>query len=214
MKPAVLIRRLLGMSVVTKSRIGFLVAVVLLVTIGGNAAITQIDVLQENSAVICIGIALAGFISWGTGRWAEARLARSGQGAKSAADALATEHPLGFLNSRKYWGLILLVCAGMLTCVVNRHHGIPDLTVRANEYVTNYITITNVVTITNHVGPPTFPAMELAGVVLNGNKSSALINGRILHVGEMLGNVQLVSVDEEHATVELGGYTRTLVLRR
>ena len=54
--------------------------------------------------------------------------------------------------------------------------------------------------------------MALQGLVLNGAMSSAVINGRLLRIGEGFSNVVLVAVDAEHATVELEGQTKTLAL--
>ena len=59
-----------------------------------------------------------------------------------------------------------------------------------------------------------FPALELAGVVVNGDRSSAVINGRVLRIGEMIGAVTLVSVDSTRAVVALEGETNVLVLRK
>jgi hypothetical protein len=86
------------------------------------------------------------------------------------------------------------------------------LTVRARPWPVAVVTITNVVTVTNEASKACFPHMALQGIVLNGAMSSAMINGRVLCIGEGFSNVVLVAVDAEHATVELEGQTKTLAL--
>ena len=207
-------RKALGASVVTKSRIGFLLATVGLVTIGGKIAITEIESLQPDSAVICIGLGVIGFLSWGTGRWREVRKARAAQMDAAAAGQAVIDDPLSFLRSSKYWGLIIIISAAMLTGVVNYRRPTVEAVVHTRVTITNFIYITNVVTITNQKPVVRFPPLELAGVVVNGDKSSAVINGRVLRVGEMIGNVTLVAVDSNHAMVALDGETNVIVLRK
>jgi hypothetical protein len=216
MKSVNLIRKLFGISVVTRSRLGFLIAVVVLVTIGEKAAIAKFEALQPLSPFICIGVAVAGFLSWGAGRWAEARRAGLNEDQDVPLEEVAAEHPLAFLHSGKYWGMILILSAAMLTCVLACPHPQPALSVRARPQLTltNSITITNVVTITNAPPVVSFPPLKLAGVVINGAKSSALINGRVLQVGEGIGKVLLVAVEADHATVALEGQTKVLTLRK
>jgi hypothetical protein len=210
----VLIRKLLGVSVVTKSRVGFLVALVALITIGGKIAFAEFDLLQRYSAYICLGLGLAGFLCWGIGCWAEARRAHVVRDQAAPAMDAATQDPLAFLGSSRYWGIILILSAAMLTVVLNYRHSQLEFSVYTRLTITNIVTITNVVTVTNLKPVVTFPPMQLAGVVLNGAQSSAVINGQVLRVGEMLGSVQLVAVDSGHAMMALEGETNVLALRR
>jgi hypothetical protein len=217
-------------SVVTRSRLGFLIATVVLVTIVGKAALTEIQALAHHGAVICIGVGVAGFFSWSVGRWAEARRGRlsESQDAPSEQSALldqgaileqtAIEHPLAFLWSCKYWGIILILSGAMLTFIVTYPHPEPVRIVHARPLVTKTntitITVTNVVTITNERPVVTFPPLKLAGLVVNGTKSTALINGRVLQVGEKIGDIELVAVDAEHATVALENQTEVLAMQK
>jgi hypothetical protein len=57
-----------------------------------------------------------------------------------------------------------------------------------------------------------FPPLKLQGIVFNGAKSSAVINGQVLAPGEQIGNVALVAVAPGYVTVELEGQTKWLVL--
>ena len=56
--------------------------------------------------------------------------------------------------------------------------------------------------------PPEFPPLNVSGVIINGKKSSALINGRTVAIEERIDDVQLVEVREDGITVELHGYRR------
>jgi hypothetical protein len=58
-----------------------------------------------------------------------------------------------------------------------------------------------------------FPPLKLQGLAVNGARSSALINGEFLYLGEGIGNVRLVAVEPEQVKVELGGQTNVLRLR-
>ena len=62
--------------------------------------------------------------------------------------------------------------------------------------------------------PPVFPSLKLQGLVLNGLRSHAMINGTILFVGDRIGSVLLAGVEADLVTVEMGGQTRVLRLVR
>jgi hypothetical protein len=219
MNAAGLSKKLLGVPVVTKSRTGFLIAQVTIGTIVGEAAITGIDFLSRNDTLACTGLGLLGFVSWFAGRVCEARRAESTP-VQDAPDgeAVAEEHPLAFLKSPKSWGVILVVLAGILSCLAVWRRHEPAPVVRARPLPAAIITVTNVVTnfvtITNVAPRLVFPSLELQGVVVNGAKSSALINGRVLYLGEGISNAVLVAVDAGRALVAMEGQTNALVLRR
>lgn len=97
-----------------------------------------------------------------------------------------------------------MLSSAILSLVAASHHA-PVLTVRARPRPVVVATITNVVIVTNEAPKACFPRMALQGLVLNGAMSSALINGRVLCIGEGFSNVVLVAVDAEHATVEMEG---------
>lgn len=57
---------------------------------------------------------------------------------------------------------------------------------------------------------PEFPPMEVAGVILGGNRSSALINGKTVMLGEFFNDVKLVEVREDLIVVELRGFKKEI----
>ena len=214
MNATVRIRKLLGLPVVTKSRTGFLVALVAVITIAGDAALTGIDSLSRNDAFVRMGVGLLGFLGWLAGRVREAGPTESTPVQDAPAGEAVAQHPLAFFGSLKGWGIILVLSAGTLSCLATWHRHKPALVARARPLPVTTITVTNVVTITNQPPRLVFPSLELRGVVVNGAKSSALINGRMLCLGEAFSNAVLVAVDSEHAFMAMEGQTNVLALRK
>lgn len=112
----------------TKSRIGFLVALVTFFTIVGEIAVTNIDFLSRNDTLVCTGVGLLGFLGWLSGRVLEARRVESPPVADVPAEEAAAEHPLALFGSLKGWGVILVLLAGTPSCLVAwvRHSATPS----------------------------------------------------------------------------------------
>jgi hypothetical protein len=55
-----------------------------------------------------------------------------------------------------------------------------------------------------------FPELELSGVILNGARSSAIINQKYVEVGETIEGVRLVEIGENGIVVELDGRTKRI----
>jgi hypothetical protein len=212
MKVIALIKQLLGLSASTKSQSGFLVALVVLITIGGKEAIAHIGLLKHNEAIACIALGVAGFLGWVMGQLAETKRVRRSQAQDAPAGQPAAEDPLFFFKSLKCWGVILILSAAILSYLAATRR-VPVLIVRARPRTEVVITITNVVTLTNETPKVSFPPLELQGIIVNGAKSSAVINGQVLNIGERLDNVVLVAVKPEYVTVGMDGVTKWLVLR-
>jgi hypothetical protein len=208
MRTPVLIKKLLGATVVTKSRLGLLVALVAFFTIAGEAALTGIDFLNRNDAFVCTGMGLLGFLGWLTGRVREARRVISPPVQDVPVEEADAEHPLALFGSLKGWGVILVLLAATLSCLVAWHRHQPALVACARPLPVKTIRVTN------EAPKLVFPSLELRGVVVNGAKSSALINGCVLHLGEGVGNVVLVAVDSEHAFMAMEGQTNSYALRK
>jgi hypothetical protein len=217
MNATVLIQKLLGAHVMTKSRVGFLVALVAFFTIVGEAALTSIDLLSRNDTFVCAGVGLLGFLGWLTGRVREARRVDLLPVQDTPAEEAAAEHPLALFGSLKGWGVILVLLAGTLSFLVAWRRHKPVLIVHARPLPVATITMTNlvtrVITITNEAPRLVFPSLELEGVVVNGAISSAPIR-RVLRLGEALSNAVLVAVDSEHAFMAMEGQTNARALRK
>jgi hypothetical protein len=167
--------------------------------------------LGTRQPVLCTRLAS---LSWITGRLREDKRVQPGLRQDVPADQAAAEHPLAFFKSGKYWGMILVFSAAILSVVAATPRAPPMLAVRARAQPAVVAAVTNVVTVTNETPTVSFPPMTLRGIVLNGSKSAAVINGQVLYIGEGFSNVVLVAVDADHATVELKGQTKTLTLGR
>lgn len=102
-----------------------------------------------------------------------------------------------------FWGGILLL-ASLSTFLLNRNH----LPVKAAP-------LPQVVSIAAPVvlAPVVFPELELKGAVCNGAKSTAVINGQVLQVGESIEGVKVIAIDQSTVTIELAGVTKELRLR-
>lgn len=222
MKTSALIKQLLGVPVVTRSRTGFVIALVAVITIVGEAALTGIDLLRHNDALVCMGVGLLGFLGWLAGRMLEGKRSEPTPIRDELTGEVVAEHPLAFMGSLKSWGVIFVLIAGVLSCLTawRRHEPVRVVHARplqvAKVTVTNIVTsvMTNVVTITNAAPRLVFPSLELQGIIVNGARSSALINGRVLYLGEAFSNAVLVAVDSEHAMLAMEGQTEVLSLRK
>jgi hypothetical protein len=214
MKTIPAVKRFLGLPAVTKSQSGFLIALVVIITIVGKVAIENLDVLSRNKTVVCIVIGIAGFVSWLGGRLCQGKRVGPSQDPAATVDPDMLENPLAFFTSAQCWGMILVVSAAILSYITVTH-GAPAavLTVHARAQPKVLITITNAVTVTNETCKVSFPPLALQGIVINGAKSSAVINGRVLYIGEQIRNVVLMAVTPAYVTVGLEGQTKWLVLQ-
>jgi hypothetical protein len=214
MKIMVLVRKALGFSVATRARSGFLIALVFLITIGVREAIRNVPLLSTNEAVVCIIVGFVGFFSWLAGRLGEMR--RDGSDSKPTVRSVppAPDDPLQFLHSAKYWGLMFLLSAGVLSLLAICRRPKVAVEARAREVPVAKVVVTNVVTITNVAPRTAFPSLELQGLVVNGDKSAAVINGRVLRLGEEISNVVLVAVDYDRVAVAMEGQTNTITLKK
>ena len=215
MKAVAVIKRMLGLRAAAKSRSGFLIAVVAVITVGGKEVITHIGVLNTNEAVTCMGLGIVGFLFWLAGRLREGKRAPPpSPGEAAPGEQPLDEDPLAFLKSLRYWGVTLLLSAAILSFFAAPRDP-PVLEVRATARPPEVtVALTNAVATTNETPAVSFPPLELQGLIVNGAKSSAVINGRALYIGQRLGEVVLVAVDRGYVTVELHGETKWLVLQK
>src|SRR5206468_9123509 len=152
---------------------------------------------------IRIGLGLAGFLMWMLGGLSEGiKTKQKGQGKNAPVNQADAEHPLAFLKRPRSWGMILLLSAGA-HAVISAYGRAPAAPIQRPE-----------VRIAKAIPPVAFPPLKLQGITVNGSKSSALINGEVLYLGEGIGNVRLVAVEPEQVKVELDGQTNVLSFRR
>jgi hypothetical protein len=208
-----LIKKVFGISAITKSRIGFMLAFLMFITFVEMVLLRNFDLLHRHAHVVCIALGVLGFLFWLAGAARRTTTAEPDQSLETSDDPSAVENPLNFLWTLKAWGVLLTISAAALSCVeaLTTVRNSPVVMV---ERRTITITLTNVVTITNVAVPVAFPALDLQGVVVNGSKSAALINGRVVALGEAFSNAVLVALDAEHAVMAKDGETKVLSLRK
>src|SRR5438034_1282569 len=176
-------------TVLTKARIGFAIALGVPIGAAEFAAFTHIEFLRRNVWLCSLVFGGGGVLCWLIGQFSRLKHARSSTEGKSAG-----EDPLIFLKNLRYWGIILVLSAGSISWFSSLGNPKPSV-VHATPAVV-------------------FPELELQGLTLNGAKSSAIINGQVLFIGEGIGSVELIAVGSNQVTVGLGGQTKILSLRK
>jgi len=174
-------------TVLTRARIGFAIALGVPIGAAEFAAFAHIEFLRRNMWLCSLVCGGTGVLCWLTGQFFRLKQRSSTQG-KSA-----SENPLIFLKNLRYWGIILVLSGGAICWFSSLRNPKPTL-VQAKPAVV-------------------FPELELQGLTLNGARSSAIINGQVLFIGEGIGSVQLVAVGTNQVTVGLGDQTKILSLR-
>src|SRR5438552_17893910 len=101
-------------SIGIKIRLGFSVAILILIAIAGTAAFARIDFLHRHFPLLSIACGVMGVLCLLAGTVVRRTLAAQIEDEEAAPGPALRDHPLAFLRSFKYWGLIMMVSAGML----------------------------------------------------------------------------------------------------
>lgn len=174
-------------TITTRARLGFAVGLGAIAGVCEAELCQQIGALRNSITLFCLVVGGAGVLSLLLGALVERK-------------STLSDHTFAFLRSLKYWGMIIVLSTGgfysfnALTrpCQI-RAYAATEEHPRAQS--------TGV-----------FPPLELQGLTLNGERSSAIINGEVVMVGEGIGDVLLVGISEHHAVVALQGQTNVLSL--
>jgi hypothetical protein len=181
----------MSVGVVTKVQIGFSLGAVSVMTIATAELLMHWGPLRSRAGIVCGVLGGAGFLLWLAGR------------ARSQSNDSA-EHSLAWFTKPRYWGLLLALTALLAYShsayrrfqakapVVVAPAALPQAAPAAPKVV--------------------FPALRLQGIVFQGAQSSALINGRVLYVGDEISLVQVVAIGPDHVVVTLQGQTNLLQL--
>jgi len=192
--------------VLTKSRVGFSLALFSVMTLGGVELCRRVPYLHSRIATACVAVGLVGLLLWIKGQM---DLTRSTGDARRSQD-----NPLTFLQSLRYWGFILATSAILVYFITPRPKvEAPPPTPIAKPV--EPLPETNAPPLppeTNATPAVVFPPLKLSGLVYNGDNSTAVINGRTLKVGGYIGEVKLVAIQQRTATVELSGERKALSL--
>jgi hypothetical protein len=149
-----------------------------------------------------MALGLTGFLLWLKGGFAAVALAPAREKRSALPDEAAAEHPLNFLRRMKTWGTILLLSALTLTPLITGYGERTTDAVRARPAARH----------TNAPPVVVFPKLTLQGITFYGEKSTALINGQVLRIGEGIGKARVVEIEAAAVTMELDGQTKVLFM--
>jgi hypothetical protein len=114
---------------------------------------------------------------------------------------------LRFYRNPHYWGVVILAVSAIIAVAVPLRHPLAKPTPPPVVVVAPKPVPPPVVVEPEPPKAPTFPELEVTGVVLNGPRSTAVINGSTVMLGEDIQGTRLVRVSETFIQVELKGYT-------
>jgi hypothetical protein len=166
--------------------------------IGGTAAFAYIRWLKDHFLILPAGCAVIGGLNLAAGRLFRPKRVESNADEEAVMEPATLDHPLLFLRSLTYWGMIMIFSAGILYSVNGSYLQPQEAAVIRPTAIAK--------------APVVFPALDLQGVILHGDRSSALINGHVVYVGEGIGNVKVVAIGQDQVEVELEGETNTIFL--
>jgi hypothetical protein len=195
-------------GVTARARVGFSIALLATIAIGGTAAFTRVPFLRHNLDLFAIGACIVGVLGWMKGGFSQVKAPEAihisepkpSWEAEPAAPGAPGEHPLDFLASLRYWGIMLMVVTATVYFFSVRHVEPPKPIPK------------RIVFSPPPKAPVAFPPLKLQGLVVSGDMSSALINGQVLRPGDGIGNVRLVAIWPDRVEVELDGQTNVLSL--
>jgi hypothetical protein len=194
---------ILRLPELTKIRVGFSVALYCVLTLLGVLVCNSVSALHQRVELFCVAMGAVGLVLWLIGGIAASR---RGLGAEVFGTA---DHPLVFLGSWEYWGLIVAGAAVLVFTFASRPEAVmagppipPPPVVKPVKPIVPV----------NELAPPPatntpvlFPKLRCEGLVLNGQHSTVVLNGRTVAIGEMIEGVTVVAIEPDSVTVELEG---------
>jgi hypothetical protein len=193
----------MAIAVQTKVKIGFSLALVACLAIGGAIAFTYLKLSQAHERMVWVFVAVASPLIWLVGLIAESEKDRQSKGTANGSAASVGEHPLACFKDARHWAILLAVSAGLVYSF-NAY--------RRGQHRVQLATVA--LSAPKPKPPASFPPLKVQAIILDGTKSSALINGQVVRAGEGIGNVLIVAIDSDHVTVGLEGETKELRLPR
>src|SRR5437764_5137855 len=107
-------QRFMGIAVQTKVQIGFSLALVACLAIGGAITFTYLKLFQAHERAVWIIVAVASPLIWLAGLIADSEKDRQSKGAANGSDASAGEHPLACFKNPRHWAILLVVSSGLV----------------------------------------------------------------------------------------------------
>ena len=183
-----------------KSHLFFSFALITGIAIAGDFACRIGGVSGVHALMVVLPVSLFGLIVWVVGRLQPKGERKQAPANEASAQELSEEGPLTFAKQPQYLGGILslggLALAIYIFLFEQRLPG--PKPVAAAPPVARPAT--------------RFPELKLQGLTLHTAKSSAVINGRVVQLGEWVEGVQVVVIDRQGVGLELEGRTNRIQL--
>jgi len=193
-----------------KILIGFSLALTIALTVGFLQLVVLVQVLHAHSHLVALAVALLGLAFLVLGR---NQSDNASQQKTLTLSEIADEHPLGFFKKLRYWGYILFVAA-VTTSFVNQYRSTP-LVVAPKPTLEPKVAEAAPAPepAAKPAAPPKFPKLILTGMICNGPRSTAAINGQTVKLGERIEGVKVVAIERWGITVEMGDHERHFAFR-
>jgi len=161
-----------------------------MLTISGGALLMYNRLLGRYPYYVWGALGVMGFLVWFAGQV-------SGQ------KELSVENPLACVGTARRWGALVMIAAGLvygLSAYRHYHNRAPVVEQPKPVVVSTPVPIVK------------FPPLRLQSIIMQGSRSSALINGKVVRVGEDVELVQVVGIQADRVFVAMEGQTNTLSL--
>ena len=128
-------------------------------------------------------------------------------------DEAKVENVLHFYQQARFWGFIMMGVAGIVYYFAPERQELlrppPAQSHQVVRPVPKPIPQEREVEATTPA-PPEFPELKVSGLVVNGAKSSAVINSEVVLVGERIRGVTLLEVTNSEIKVEYRGFRKVI----
>jgi hypothetical protein len=191
------------------TRLGVTIGILALFGFFAFKTLRSSQFLQTRQKQIAVGLAGAGALLWLIQKVHHKPLEVEGD------EAEKYESP--FYATGSYWGLILLLCGGL---VGGANH--MKRTLGRTDWKDRIASLENVIRIPKFANARaraananSAPEVKLQGIGFNPNpaKSSAIINGQTVLCGESAGGVKVLSMNAGSVTVDVTGQVKVLTLK-
>ncbi len=189
----------MALRIDTKARIGFSIAVIALATVVGVSAVKLLAIGHPLVVTVALVTALIGVAVWLIG---QLRSKRANARTAGAANQRVLGAAFAFLRVPTYWGAIL--------CLVSFTVGGYSAFELLREWLNRPVSVKAVPVIEQSVVEEPIrplPRLAVTGIVVDGSNSTAVINGRVIEIGEWIEGVQLVDVQTDGISVVWQGRT-------
>jgi len=185
--------------------VGFSVTIVAALTVGTALLASNWMLLRTNLNWLVGGFAVLGLLLFGLG--AVRRDIREPSAAKKLNNLPSTEyHPLAFLKRLRYWGWIFLLSTVPLLIFLQVFCKPLPVAARPSPKSPEPV----VVATPTPPEPAKWPGLELKGFICNGSRSTVVLNGRTLFIGERVDGVKVVAIEKWGVTVAFANEKRIL----